>query len=136
MLWNGPVLELRRGGARLGRLGPDILAQPPDLDAMLGRLRRADQARQVGDALLDQTLVSGIGNMWKAESLWDARLSPWRALGRVSDEEMYRTFNMGVGMVVIVAPGDLHDVEHSLERRGETAFVIGSVEAGAGVILE
>ncbi|PYQ11236.1 MAG: phosphoribosylformylglycinamidine cyclo-ligase [Acidobacteria bacterium] len=56
--------------------------------------------------------------------------------GRVSDEEMYRTFNMGVGMVVIVAPGDLHDVEHSLERRGETAFVIGSVEAGAGVILE
>jgi phosphoribosylformylglycinamidine cyclo-ligase len=53
--------------------------------------------------------------------------------GRVSDEEMERTFNMGVGMVVVVSPGDLHDVEHSLERRGETSFVIGSVVAGNGV---
>jgi phosphoribosylformylglycinamidine cyclo-ligase len=49
---------------------------------------------------------------------------------------MYRTFNRGVGMVVVVAPEDLHDVEHSLERRGETAHVIGAVEAGSGVVLE
>jgi phosphoribosylformylglycinamidine cyclo-ligase len=56
--------------------------------------------------------------------------------GGVSDDEMFRTFNMGIGMVVVVAPGDLHDVEHSLERRGETSFVIGSVVAGAGVTFE
>jgi phosphoribosylformylglycinamidine cyclo-ligase len=56
--------------------------------------------------------------------------------GSVPDEEMYRTFNMGIGMVLVVAPGDLHDVEHSLERRGETAFVIGSVAAGQGVTFE
>jgi len=56
--------------------------------------------------------------------------------GGVSDEEMFRTFNMGIGMVVVVAPGDLHDVEHSLERRGETCFVIGSVGAGPGVTFE
>ena len=45
---------------------------------------------------------------------------------------MYRTFNMGIGMVVVVSPADLHDVEHSLERRGETSFVIGSVVRGLG----
>jgi phosphoribosylformylglycinamidine cyclo-ligase len=56
--------------------------------------------------------------------------------GNVSAEEMYRTFNMGVGMVVVVAPEDLHDVEHSLERRGEVSYVIGAVEAGSGVHLE
>ncbi len=56
--------------------------------------------------------------------------------GGVSDEEMFRTFNMGVGMVVVVANEDLHDVEHSLERRGETSFVIGSVVSGDGVIFE
>mgnify|MGYP000411596422 CR=1 FL=1 len=56
--------------------------------------------------------------------------------GDVSDEEMHRTFNMGVGMVAVVAPGDLHEVEHSLERRGETSFVIGSVVAGSGVEWE
>jgi len=56
--------------------------------------------------------------------------------GDVSDEEMARTFNMGIGMVVVVAPSDLHDVEHSLERRGEPSFVIGRVVAGAGVSWE
>ena len=56
--------------------------------------------------------------------------------GAVSDEEMFRTFNMGVGMVVVVAPGDLHDVEHSLERRGEASFVMGTVVPGSGVSFE
>jgi phosphoribosylformylglycinamidine cyclo-ligase len=56
--------------------------------------------------------------------------------GAVPEDEMFRTFNMGIGMVVVVAPGDLHDVEHSLERRGETSFVIGSVVAGSGVTFE
>jgi phosphoribosylformylglycinamidine cyclo-ligase len=56
--------------------------------------------------------------------------------GGVSDEEMERTFNLGVGMVVVVSPADLHEVEHSLERRGETSFVIGSVVAGSGVSWE
>jgi phosphoribosylformylglycinamidine cyclo-ligase len=49
---------------------------------------------------------------------------------------MARTFNMGIGMVVVVSPSDLHDVEHSLERRSEASFVIGSVVRGAGVAWE
>ncbi len=56
--------------------------------------------------------------------------------GQVPEEEMFRTFNMGVGMVVFVAPEDLHEVEHSLERRGEISFVIGSVVPGSGVEFE
>jgi phosphoribosylformylglycinamidine cyclo-ligase len=56
--------------------------------------------------------------------------------GGVSDEEMDRTFNMGIGMIVVVSPTGLHEVEHSLERRGETSFVIGSVVAGTGVSWE
>jgi phosphoribosylformylglycinamidine cyclo-ligase len=49
---------------------------------------------------------------------------------------MARTFNMGIGMVVVVSPQDLHDVEHSLERRGETSFVIGTLVRGSGVAWE
>jgi endonuclease VIII len=86
MLWGGPVLELNARGVT--RLGPDILARPPDFDAMLGRLRRVGQERAIGEALLDQRLVAGIGNVWKAESLWRARVSPWRPLGDVTDEEL------------------------------------------------
>jgi phosphoribosylformylglycinamidine cyclo-ligase len=56
--------------------------------------------------------------------------------GAVSDEEMERTFNMGIGMIAVVSPSDLHDVEHSLERRGEASHVIGSVVAGSGVSWE
>jgi phosphoribosylformylglycinamidine cyclo-ligase len=56
--------------------------------------------------------------------------------GAVADEEMYRTFNMGIGMILVVAPGDLHDVEHSLERRGEASYVIGSLVAGEGVAYD
>jgi endonuclease VIII len=84
--WNGPVLELHARSIR--RLGPDILDAPPDLDTMLVNLRRTDQGREVGDALLDQRLVAGIGNKWKAEVLWQARLSPWRRLGRTTDDEL------------------------------------------------
>ncbi|MEN3342149.1 MAG: endonuclease [Actinomycetota bacterium] len=87
VLWNGPVLELGRK-PRVDTLGPDILAGPPDLEAMVDRLRAIPQQREVGDALLDQRLVAGIGNLWKAESLWEASVSPWRPLGEVEDAEL------------------------------------------------
>jgi endonuclease VIII len=88
ILWNGPVLELVRDAGRLAHLWPDILGRPPDFDAMLERLRKEAQSRAVGDAILDQRLVAGIGNMWKAEALWQSRVSPWRALADASDEEL------------------------------------------------
>jgi endonuclease-8 len=85
VLWNGPVLELH--ARALARLGPDILASPPDIDAMLGRMAQADGSRWLGEALLDQSIVAGIGNMWLAEALWAAELSPWRRLGDVPEPE-------------------------------------------------
>jgi endonuclease-8 len=86
VLWNGPVLELHTRG--LARLGPDILAEEPDLDAMLVNMRRLPQPTAVGEALLDQRVVAGIGNMWKAESLWRAGLSPWLPLAEAGDGEL------------------------------------------------
>jgi len=88
VLWNGPVLELHTRA--LQRLGPDILERPPQLDEMLERLRRSDQTRWFGESLLDQSVVAGIGNMWLAESLWEARLSPWRRLADVDEDERRR----------------------------------------------
>src|SRR3954451_23573278 len=86
VLWNGPVLELTRRGTR--RLGPDVLAEPLDLAAIVANLRREHEARELGDALLDQRLVAGIGNIWKAESLWHARLSPWLRLWGTSRQKL------------------------------------------------
>src|SRR2546423_329230 len=58
LLWNGSVLELDRGVAR--RLGPDILARPPDFDAMLARLRAGDPPRAVREAFLDQRAFAAL----------------------------------------------------------------------------
>jgi endonuclease-8 len=90
VLWNGPVLELDDRGVR--RLGPDILDEPPAIDAMVANLRR-DGGRELGDALLSQRLVAGIGNMWKAEALWEAQVSPWRRVADVSDDELRATLD-------------------------------------------
>ena len=78
VLWNGPVLELDKPVAA----GPDILDDEPRYEDMLARLR-AQPARQIGDALLDQRLVAGIGNIWRSEALWEARVSPWVAVAEV-----------------------------------------------------
>ncbi len=86
--WRGPILELHGRGLR--RLGPDILAVRPDLDGMIRKLRAEPADRTLGDALLDQRLVAGIGNLWKAEALWHARVSPWRRLREVGDEDLRR----------------------------------------------
>jgi endonuclease-8 len=85
---NGPVLELT--SRKLARLGPDIMVDPPDLDAMVGRFRRDDQGRELGDALLDQRLVAGIGNKWKAEALFLSSASPWLRLREAADEDLRR----------------------------------------------
>ena len=55
--------------------------------------------------------------------------------GRVSDEEMYRTFNMGIGFMVIVKEKDAKSVIKKFSRLGESAFVIGYIERGkVGVV--
>ena len=87
VLWNGAVLGLV-GSRGAPRLGPDILGEPPDYETMLRRLRAGPQDRGVGDALLDQRLVAGIGNLWRAEALWEAQVSPWRPFGRLGDDEL------------------------------------------------
>jgi endonuclease-8 len=90
--FDGPVLELMTDGRsrfdqRLARLGPDVLAPEFDDAAFVKRLRQDDQTRTLGDALLDQRNVAGIGNIWKAEGCFAAAIDPWRRLRGVSDDE-------------------------------------------------
>ena len=85
-LWNGPVLAL--GDEPVRRLGPDLLAEETVPADLVARFRASDPMRPIGEALLDQRLVSGIGNMWLAEALWHERVSPWRAVPDVTDDEL------------------------------------------------
>ena len=71
--FDGPVLELMtdsrtRFDRRIAMLGPDIIAADFDERDFLRRLREDDPTRGIGDALLDQRIVAGIGNIWKCEA--------------------------------------------------------------------
>jgi endonuclease VIII len=93
--FGGPTLALMREAElarhpRLARLGPDILAEEFTIDEGVAALRRAEPSRQVGDALLDQRLVCGVGNLFKSEGCFAAEVDPWRSVGDLSDEELTR----------------------------------------------
>jgi endonuclease VIII len=90
--FGGPTLRLiptaRLGrDPQLARLGPDILAPDLELEALVRSLRTAP-TRTLGDALLDQTLVAGIGNIFKSEACFAASLDPWRPIADLSDEDL------------------------------------------------
>jgi endonuclease-8 len=114
VLWNGPVLELH--ARALARLGPDILERPPRIDAMLERMRHADATRWFGETLLDQSLVAGIGNMWLAEALWLAELSPWRRLGDVPEDDRRRALEVAAELMRVSVDRD-HARRHQVYRR-------------------
>lgn len=57
-------------------------------------------------------------------------------LGKIDEAEMFRVFNMGIGMVAIVAPYYADAIRRSLERSGEQVAVIGEVVKGDGPRVE
>ena len=66
-----------------------------------------------------------------ADSWAQPRLMAWlQAQGAIEPGEMARTFNCGVGMVVVAAAADAVEVAAVLEAAGETVFTIGAVEVG------
>jgi endonuclease-8 len=82
-----------RAHPRLARLGPDLLAEPPRIAEMVSRARLGAHAnREIGDAVLDQRIASGIGNVYKSEVLFEARVHPRAKLRELSDEELTSIF--------------------------------------------
>ena len=71
----------------LGHLGPDLCTPEVDLDEAVGRFAtHADPRTTVAEVLLDQTVASGIGNVYKSELLHRCRVDPFVAVGEVPVE--------------------------------------------------
>lgn len=68
----------------VGRLGPDLLGPDWDLTEAVRRIGR-DPARSIAEALLDQTNLAGIGNLYKCELLFLRGVSPWTPVAAVPD---------------------------------------------------
>src|SRR5499433_3434338 len=78
------ILRTAAEPATVGHLGPDLLG--PDWDPTEAERRlREKPSRPVGEALLDQRNLAGIGNVYKAELLFLCGVNPWRPVGAVAD---------------------------------------------------
>jgi endonuclease-8 len=94
--FDAPVIELFDARAQrihpvLANLGPDLLADDFDAGEALRRLRdpaRADLA--IGEALVDQRALAGIGNIWKSETLFAERVDPFAPVAALDDETLRR----------------------------------------------
>ena len=91
--FNAPIIELLAPGAEanhpsLSGLGPDILSQPLHLEEIRGRARRRPQDTALGELLLDQRVVAGIGNVWRCEALFLEGRSPWAPVSSLKDDEL------------------------------------------------
>ena len=90
--FNVPVAELHDSRSLerqedLLRIGPDFIGEEFDFDEALRRIRaRPDE--EIADVLLNQRVVSGIGNEYKSELLFMTRISPFRRVGEVTDEQL------------------------------------------------
>ena len=78
------VLRTSREHQVIGHLGPDLLGPDWDPDAAVARLSR-EQGRAVGEALLDQRNLAGLGTIYTAETLFLRGVDPWRPVGEVDD---------------------------------------------------
>ena len=82
-----------RAHPRLARLGPDLLADPPLIDEMVKRARLPGYGeREIGDAVLDQRIAAGIGNVYKSEVLFECRIHPRTKVRELTDKQLTTIF--------------------------------------------
>jgi endonuclease VIII len=92
MVYTAPIARLLRtrdliGDLHFRDLGPDLLGDAFDLDEACKRLTLRGQ-RPLGEALMDQSVLAGIGNVWKSELCFNLRLDPFAKVGVYSDGEL------------------------------------------------
>jgi endonuclease-8 len=110
--FGGPTLRILRTSAlrldpQLARLGPDLLApgfEPADSIPLL----RAAGDRTLGDLLLDQGRVAGIGNIFKSEACFVARVDPWRPVGELNDAELGRVLRAARELMLAAVESGRH----------------------------
>lgn len=93
--FNAPTIELLRDRdvaihPSLRGLGPDILVQPLDLDEVRRRARAGPPDLALGELLLDQQVMAGIGNIWRCETLFVEGHHPWKPQSALTDDELDR----------------------------------------------
>ncbi len=131
--FGGPTLRVTstsrlRRDPQIARLGPDVLADDFDAGAAAAALR-SDPTRTLGDALLDQRLVAGIGNIFKSEACFAARLDPWRPVGDLSEEDLRRVLAAARDLMLEAVQSGRHPHRVYRRRQGACPRCRGRIES-------
>lgn len=92
--FSAPVVELLEQRALafhepVSGLGPNLLDEDFDASEVVGRFREPERAAlTLGDAIMDQRAMAGVGNIWKHETLFRRRLNPWLTVAELDDDEL------------------------------------------------
>ncbi len=119
-----PVLELLRTAEEskaVGHLGPDLLGPDWDPDQALANLL-ADPARPLGEALLDQRNLAGIGNIYKSELCFLLGATPWLPVGALPPD---RAAQLPALAKRLLEANRERPVRSTTGRRGQDLFVYG-----------
>ena len=109
--FDAPTVELMETRALtlhpvLRSLGPDIGRADFDLEDGLAALRTPDRAQTaIGDALLDQRAVAGLGNVYRSELCFLERINPFTPVAELDDEMLRRLLERGSALVVANSQG-------------------------------
>jgi DNA-formamidopyrimidine glycosylase len=92
VFFHGPVIELLTADelanhSALLALGPDVMSPQFDRNEVARRVRAAGE-RSIGDVVLDQHVVAGLGNIFKSEGLFLAHVDPRRAAATITPAEL------------------------------------------------
>ena len=123
--YQAPTVEIDRTPRiweAIGHLGPDLLSDPPDIIAAVGRSRFIDQHRPISDVLLDQRVAAGIGNVYRNEVLFEAGIHPELPVGDITDERLEWLFSRAAGQMRRNVGGHSRTTTGA-RRRGTTTFV-------------
>ncbi|MEU6915571.1 Fpg/Nei family DNA glycosylase [Streptomyces olindensis] len=119
-----PVLELLRTTDEhraVGHLGPDLLGPDWDPDRALANLLQ-DPARPLGEALLDQRNLAGIGNVYKSELCFLLGVTPWLPAGDLPAE---RAAKLPALAKKLLETNRDRPIRSTTGRRGQDLFVYG-----------
>ncbi|MFB7334143.1 Fpg/Nei family DNA glycosylase [Streptomyces adustus] len=119
-----PVLELLRTADEhraVGHLGPDLLGPDWDPERALANLR-TDPARALGEALLDQRNLAGIGNVYKSELCFLLGVTPWLPVGALPAERAARLPTLAKRLL---EANRERPVRSTTGHRGQELFVYG-----------
>lgn len=103
--FDAPTVELLETRALdihpgLARLGPDLAKEEFDVDVAIAALRRPERAAQtIGDALLDQRALAGLGNVYRSELCFLERIDPFTPVAEVEDAVLRRMVERGSQLV-------------------------------------